>query len=195
MKAVRSRRPNDEAALPAPPDGLRAPAGTPDLPGGGGPGGRGCSRPRWSSYNVENLFDTKDDPRTNDDDFTPGGRLQWTADCYATKLSHPAQAILERKMAARSVPDWPRWRTGPWWRTWPAPSPWMAGTRRPFRLPDERAAMALLVRRVERGGGETPRVDLDGDHTRDVLYARLGTGGRPGTRTSATGPAGGKVRR
>ena len=30
-------------------------------------------------WNVENLFDTKNDPNTNDDDFTPTGKLQWTA--------------------------------------------------------------------------------------------------------------------
>ncbi|MBR4738558.1 MAG: hypothetical protein IK058_00985 [Bacteroidales bacterium] len=29
-------------------------------------------------WNVENLFDTRDDPQTNDDDFTPQGDLHWT---------------------------------------------------------------------------------------------------------------------
>jgi endonuclease/exonuclease/phosphatase family metal-dependent hydrolase len=29
-------------------------------------------------WNVENLFDPYNDPATDDDDFTPGGRLQWT---------------------------------------------------------------------------------------------------------------------
>ncbi len=29
-------------------------------------------------WNVENLFDTSNDPQTEDDDFTPGGKLQWT---------------------------------------------------------------------------------------------------------------------
>jgi len=29
-------------------------------------------------WNVENLFDTSNDPHTEDDDFTPGGKLQWT---------------------------------------------------------------------------------------------------------------------
>ncbi len=44
-------------------------------------------------YNVENLFDTIDDPRTNDDDFLPRGRLRWTAGRYAHKLERLAQAI------------------------------------------------------------------------------------------------------
>ena len=29
-------------------------------------------------WNVENLFDTRDDPKTNDDEFTPQGGLHWT---------------------------------------------------------------------------------------------------------------------
>ena len=29
-------------------------------------------------YNVENFFDTKDDPSTKDDDFTPNGKKHWT---------------------------------------------------------------------------------------------------------------------
>jgi endonuclease/exonuclease/phosphatase family metal-dependent hydrolase len=45
------------------------------------------------SYNVENLFDVHDDPATNDDDFTPQGKLQWTIDRYTTKLERLAEAI------------------------------------------------------------------------------------------------------
>ena len=44
-------------------------------------------------YNVENLFDTIDDPRTNDADFLPHGLLSWTADRYDLKLDHLAEAI------------------------------------------------------------------------------------------------------
>ncbi len=29
-------------------------------------------------WNVENLFDTRDDPNTEDDEFTPAGRMHWT---------------------------------------------------------------------------------------------------------------------
>ena len=29
-------------------------------------------------WNVENLFDADNDPATEDDDFTPEGKLQWT---------------------------------------------------------------------------------------------------------------------
>jgi predicted extracellular nuclease len=44
-------------------------------------------------YNVENLFDLANDPATNDEDFTPAGKLQWTEERYLTKLSHIAQVM------------------------------------------------------------------------------------------------------
>lgn len=37
-------------------------------------------------YNVENLFDIHDHPDKQDSDFTPTGRLQWTAQRYEQKL-------------------------------------------------------------------------------------------------------------
>lgn len=46
------------------------------------------------SYNVENLFDTFDDPVTNDDDFTPEGVKKWTSERYKEKLAMLTQAIL-----------------------------------------------------------------------------------------------------
>jgi predicted extracellular nuclease len=44
-------------------------------------------------YNVENLFDTSDDPKKNDEDFTPSGKLAWTEDRYQVKLGRIAQVI------------------------------------------------------------------------------------------------------
>ncbi len=38
-------------------------------------------------YNLENFFDTIDDPRVQDDEFTPDGARKWTAERYARKLS------------------------------------------------------------------------------------------------------------
>lgn len=37
-------------------------------------------------YNTENLYDTEDDPATNDDDFTPTGKMHWTKLRYDKKL-------------------------------------------------------------------------------------------------------------
>lgn len=45
-------------------------------------------------YNVENLFDTIDDPKINDDEFLPGGKNNWTAERYAIKLERLSQVVL-----------------------------------------------------------------------------------------------------
>lgn len=44
-------------------------------------------------YNVENLFDTLDDPDTQDDEFTPGGSRRWTNYRYYKKLANVAKLI------------------------------------------------------------------------------------------------------
>lgn len=45
-------------------------------------------------YNLENLFDTEDDPtNTGDDEFTPKGRLRWTEDKYQKKRYNMSYAI------------------------------------------------------------------------------------------------------
>ncbi len=44
-------------------------------------------------YNVENLFDTKNDPLKLDDEFTPQGSKHWTASRYMTKVRKLAEAI------------------------------------------------------------------------------------------------------
>jgi predicted extracellular nuclease len=44
-------------------------------------------------YNVENLFDTLDDPLTMDEDFTPSGKLQWNSQKYAEKLMRISEVI------------------------------------------------------------------------------------------------------
>lgn len=46
-----------------------------------------------SFYNVENLFDIEDDPKTMDEDFTPTGKLQWDDVRYKSKLSHIPQVL------------------------------------------------------------------------------------------------------
>ncbi|MDO5664995.1 MAG: endonuclease/exonuclease/phosphatase family protein [Bacteroidia bacterium] len=45
-------------------------------------------------YNLENLFDTEDDPNNpGDNDFLPGGAYNWTQDKYEKKLDNLARAI------------------------------------------------------------------------------------------------------
>ncbi len=46
------------------------------------------------SYNVDNLFDTINNPQFDDDDFTPSGVKEWTYDRYKKKLTDLARVIL-----------------------------------------------------------------------------------------------------
>ena len=45
-------------------------------------------------YNLENLFDTYDDPLTNDDEFTPEGDKEWSRYRYQKKLNDLAKVII-----------------------------------------------------------------------------------------------------
>lgn len=44
-------------------------------------------------YNVENLFDLKDDPEKKDEEFTPNGNKKWTAKRYQVKLDTLARVL------------------------------------------------------------------------------------------------------
>lgn len=44
-------------------------------------------------YNVENLFDTRDDPLKDDDDFLPDGFMRWTPKRYKEKLRDVTRVI------------------------------------------------------------------------------------------------------
>lgn len=44
-------------------------------------------------YNVENLFDTKDDPKTHDDDYTSGGKRRWGYKRYNDKVKKLTSVI------------------------------------------------------------------------------------------------------
>lgn len=48
---------------------------------------------RIAFYNVENLFDTEDDPHINDNDFLPAGKLAWTEERYQGKLQHIKEVL------------------------------------------------------------------------------------------------------
>jgi endonuclease/exonuclease/phosphatase family metal-dependent hydrolase len=49
---------------------------------------------RFLFYNVENLFDTRDDPRVRDGEFTPAGDHHWTRERYARKLQRLSRALV-----------------------------------------------------------------------------------------------------
>ncbi|MBE2280331.1 MAG: hypothetical protein IAE91_08065 [Ignavibacteriaceae bacterium] len=44
-------------------------------------------------YNVENLFDTLDDPRINDEEFLPASEKEWNAEKYSQKLKNLGRVI------------------------------------------------------------------------------------------------------
>ncbi len=46
-----------------------------------------------AQYNVENLFDTIDNPHKNDSEFLPNGRKQWTSERYWAKQKNIAKVI------------------------------------------------------------------------------------------------------
>ena len=48
---------------------------------------------RLMFYNVENLFDTFDDPDKDDNDFLPEGAMRWTPGRYQNKLNNIAKVI------------------------------------------------------------------------------------------------------
>jgi hypothetical protein len=46
-------------------------------------------------YNLENLFDTEDDPKIDDAEFLPSGARAWTQERYSEKLANMAQVIAQ----------------------------------------------------------------------------------------------------
>lgn len=57
------------------------------------------------SYNIENLFDTINATGKNDEEFTPTGKKEWTAERYQTKLSHLADVIAAVNPDKSQFPD------------------------------------------------------------------------------------------
>ena len=53
----------------------------------------GQQEERIMFYNVENLFDTTDEPLKLDDEFTPQGKKHWTRSRYLKKIKKLAQAV------------------------------------------------------------------------------------------------------
>ena len=56
-------------------------------------------------YNLENLFDTENDPLINDEEFTPEGTNQWTNEKYRMKLQNMASVI--SRLARENCPGGP----------------------------------------------------------------------------------------
>ena len=128
-------------------------------------------------YNIENLFDTINDPATQDEEFLPSSKNQWNSKKYRTKLNHTAKvfaAMLDtvqplvigmcevenRKVLEDLIAQ-------------PAMKKFNLGIVH-HESPDERGIdVALLYNKdiVESVFDATLKVSLeDGDNTRDILY-------------------------
>lgn len=55
-------------------------------------------------WNVENLFDTLDDPFKTDEDFTPNGKLNWNTSRYRAKLRNLSETIARIALPDSSAP-------------------------------------------------------------------------------------------
>ena len=53
-------------------------------------------------YNLENLFDTIDQPNVKDEEFTPQGSKQWNTKKYYIKLGHLSEVISQIGVDKRS---------------------------------------------------------------------------------------------
>lgn len=131
-------------------------------------------------YNVENLFDTQDDPDVRgDEEYTPQGELHWTEDRYRTKLEHLAQAIASASPQLPLIIGLVEVENAQVCLDLMATPPLDQGNYilEHFDSPDERGIdVALLVQEgpyVFPGQAQALKVGLHGDATRDVLYARL----------------------
>jgi len=133
-------------------------------------------------YNVENLFDTKDDPATNDQDFLPTSEMAWTEDRYWTKLEHLAEAIA---MTDGELPEFlglAEVENGTVVKDL-AEEQALAKAKYAvvhYDSPDERGIdVALLYKRdhftLEQS--EPLHVDLGDDRTRDILHVELSRAG------------------
>lgn len=129
-------------------------------------------------WNVENLFDTVDDPRTKDEDFTPTGKYEWSTDRLKTKYQHLAQVI--NSMNDGKGPDIlgfaeveNRYLTETLVRDY---------LNRKYEIiqqdsPDERGIDCVLLydpARIKLVRSEFVTIALpDNDHTRDIVYGQL----------------------
>lgn len=131
-------------------------------------------------YNVENLFDTQDDPSVRgDEEYTPNGDLQWTEERYRTKLAHLARAIASASAQLPLIIGLVEVENARVCLDLIATPPLDQGNYvlEHFDSPDERGIdVALLVQEgpyVFPDHAQSLSVKLQGDATRDVLYARL----------------------
>lgn len=144
--------------------------------------GKGLQGASIMFYNVENLYDTEDDPTIDDDDFLPTSEMGWTIDRFNTKLDRLAEAIgmagdelpvlvgmaeVENRAVVSALAEQKRLAEASY-----------AVVH--FESPDERGidvALMYNANRFELVRSEALNVPLpEDDRTRDILHAELNTG-------------------
>lgn len=130
-------------------------------------------------YNVENLFDTIDDPRTHDNDFLPHGKLRWNTERYRHKLRQLAKSLSWTSQELPLLIGLVEVENRAVVEDLVGTSPLDRGKYIVVHedSPDERGIDVALLVRPEYAQvleHEALRVELpDGDRTRDVLQVRL----------------------
>jgi len=134
-------------------------------------------------YNVENLFDTADDPATNDDDLLPNAEKKWTPERLSAKLGHLAQAIA---MSGKDLPvliglcEVENRAVVERLANEPALDPITYAVSHQDS-PDERGIDVALLYDTDvftLVSTKALNVPLDNDRTRDILHTQLKAGGQ-----------------
>lgn len=58
----------------------------------------------FAFYNLENLYDVLDDPNTEDEEFTPYGKLHWNSDRYKNKINNLGEVISQIGLEQANTP-------------------------------------------------------------------------------------------
>ena len=137
-------------------------------------------------YNVENLFDYSDDPETNDKDFLPDGKMRWTQAIYEKKQQNIAKVIKALGTNENQLPELIALSEIENRRVLEDLIEKMNPSKS-YKIvhrdsPDERGIdVALLYdsNKIEVLSSDFHTVELKGDHTREILEAKVKIGGEP----------------
>ena len=131
---------------------------------------------RIAFYNVENLFDTVDNPQTNDKDFLPGEKLDWTDSKLQQKINKLSKVI--KQLGNGALPEILGLCEVENKKVVEALFNYCCKDQYGIvhkDSPDERGIDVALVydkSKVKIIDQEFLTLDLDGDFTRDILYAK-----------------------
>ena len=133
-------------------------------------------------WNVENLFDTRDDPKTNDDEFTPSGKKRWTEKKLRLKcmrLSHVVKAVALKHGGYPDILAFAEVENRDVFRRMLSFLPGHAYKTAYHDSPDRRGidiAVAYDSTRITLLGSASRNVTFDGRPSRDISLYRFSSG-------------------